>query len=61
LQERDEIFEGFKAECSAAGLLLHFLNNSPAAQEGEEPLLLAIGTSQAALDRFLQLAAGTQA
>lgn len=61
-QERDEIFEDFKAACQAAGLRLRFLNESPAAQAGEEPLLLAISESEEQLERFpLALAAAAEA
>lgn len=53
LQERDEIFEAFQAACAAAGLRLRFLNGGcAAARAGDEPLLLAIGSSEAALERF---------
>ena len=53
LEERDEIFEEFKAACGQAGLHLRFLNGScPAALAGEEPLLLAIGAREEQLQRF---------
>lgn len=62
LQERDEIFEDFKAACQAEGLRLRYLNDSPAAQSGDEPLLLAIGESEEQLQRFpLADPAATQA
>lgn len=53
LQERDEIFEDFKAACQQEGLQLRFLNgDSPAAQAGDEPLLLVIGADPGQLLRF---------
>lgn len=57
VQERDEIFEGFKTACQAAGLHLHFLNDGPTAQAGDEPLLLAVGSDPDALRREFSAAA----
>jgi len=52
-QERDEIFEDFKAACRREGLHLCFLNGgSAAAQAGDEPLLLVIGEDAEQLQRF---------
>ncbi|PSC67991.1 S-adenosyl-L-methionine-dependent methyltransferase [Micractinium conductrix] len=52
LQDKDEIFEEFQAACKAQGLHLRFLNDSPAALAGEEPLLLAISANAEQLQRF---------
>lgn len=58
MQERDDIFEEFKAACRAEGLHLRFLNDGPAAQAGDDPLLLAVGPDPDALrQRFPEAAA----
>lgn len=51
-QERDDIFEEFQAACLAAGMQLRFLDSSPAALAGDEPLLLVIGADASQLQRF---------
>lgn len=62
LQERDEIFEDFKASCQREGLQLRFLNgDSPAAQAGDEPLLLVIGKDPDQLLRFPAVGASESA
>lgn len=51
LQERDEIFEAFKAACIAAGLHLRELSvGLPGAANGVEPLLLGVAADRAALN-----------
>lgn len=61
-QERDEIFEDFKAACQRQGLQLRFLNGaSAAAQSGDEPLLLVIGEDADQLQRFPVIDGGDSA